>query len=202
VTMTAWIYPNGPQADYAGLLISSETAGFAYGGDFSSNAGQLIYWWNGQSTYTYVSGLVIPSNQWSFVAVVIEPTKASLYLGTNGVLNTAVRSVPHTSEAWAGNGQIGSQGGSPDFRIFNGSIDEVAVFNYAFTPAQVLSLYNSGIGVSLTIQKVGANVQLTWPQGTLLEANSVTGPYLTNTATSPYTFGPTGTMKFFRVKVQ
>src|SRR5206468_1203255 len=140
------------------------------------------------STYAYVSGLVIPSNQWSFVAVVIEPTKASLYLGTNGVLNTAVRSVPHTSEAWAGNGQIGSEGGSPDYRIFDGSIDEVAVFNYAFTPTQVLNLYQHAFAPPLTIQKVGANVQLTWPQGTRLEATSVVGPYTTNNAASPYTF--------------
>ena len=33
-------------------------AGFGYGGSFSGNAGQLIYWWSA-STYTFVSGLVI-----------------------------------------------------------------------------------------------------------------------------------------------
>lgn len=90
--------------------------------------------------------------------------------------------------------------------MFNGTIDEVAVFNYAFTPAQVLSLYNAGLGatpaVTLTIQKVGANVQLNWPQGTLLEANTVTGPFATNLATSPYLFAPTGAAKYFRVRAQ
>jgi len=54
----------------------------------------------------------------------------------------------------------------------------------------------------LVIQKVGANLQLAWPQGTLLEATNVAGPYVTNNATSPYTFTPTEAMKFFRVKVQ
>jgi len=49
---------------------------------------------------------------------------------------------------------------------------------------------------------VGANIQLTWPQGTLLEATNVIGPYTTNNATSPYLFALTGPMKYFRVKIQ
>jgi hypothetical protein len=203
VTLTGWIYPNGSQVDYAGLLVSSSDAGFGYGGDFSGNAGQLIYWWNNGSTYTYQSGLVIPSNQWSFVAVVIEPTKASLYLGSGGALSSAVNSASQTSEAWAGEAHIGHQPGrAADDRVFNGSIDEVAVFNYAFTPAQVLNLYQTAFAPTLTIQKVGANVELTWPQGTLLEASDVSGPYTTNGNSSPYIFTPTDAKKFFRVKVQ
>jgi hypothetical protein len=207
VTMTGWIYPNGAQEDYAGLLTSSEVAGFAYGGEFSANAGQLIYWWNDASTYTFVSGLTIPENQWSFVAVVIEPTKATLYLGTNSVLNSAVDSTPQINQAWGGNGQIGHQlGRGPDSRVFNGSIDEVAVFNYAFTPAQVLNLYNAAFSaipsVTLSIERIGTNVRLSWPQGTLLEALDVSGPWTTNGNASPYTFAPAGAKKFFRVKVQ
>jgi Concanavalin A-like lectin/glucanases superfamily/Immunoglobulin I-set domain len=203
VTMTAWIYSDGAQVDYCGLFeIGGGNAGFAYGGDFSLNAGQLIYWWSG-ATYTFVSGLVIPTNQWSFVAVVIEPTKADLYLGTNGVLNAAEDIALHEIETFGANGEIGHQPGSgPDNRVFNGSIDEVAVFNYAFTPAQVLNLYNAASSFTLNIQKVGANVVLSWPQGTLLEANDVTGPYTTNLNTSPYTLTPGGVKKFYRVGVQ
>jgi hypothetical protein len=209
VTMTAWIYPNGPQPDYAGLFVSGNdgNAGFAYGGDFSTNAGQLIYWWSG-ATYSFVSDLVIPSNQWSFVAVVIDPTNATLYLGSSNILHTAADPTPHGIETFATTAQIGhQQGSSPDDRVFDGSVDEVAVFNYAFTPAQVTNLFNSAFAgpppsVTLSIQKVGANVLLTWPQGTLLEATNITGPYQTNNSLSPYTFGPTGTAKYFRVKVQ
>ena len=203
VTMTAWIHPNGVQSDYAGILVSSSDAGFAYGGDFSSNAGQLIYWWNYGSTYAFVSGLTIPPNQWSFVAVVIEPTKATLYLGAGNTLSTAVNPIAHTSDSWGvGGAQIGGQGSSPDNRIFNGSVDEVAVFNYAFTPAQVLSLFQAGSSVALNIEKVGSNVRLTWPQGTLLEATSLSGPWTTNVNVSPYTFAPSEAKKFFRVKLQ
>jgi hypothetical protein len=203
VTMTAWIHPNDVQVDYAGILVSSSDAGIAYGGDFSGNAGQLIYWWNFGTTYTFVSGLTIPPNQWSFVAVVIEPTKATLYLGTSNTLSTATNPIAHSSEAWGGGtAQIGGHGNSPDFRIFNGSIDEVAVFNYAFTPAEVLGLFQTGSSVTLNIEKVGSDLRLTWPQGTLLEATTLTGPWTTNVNVSPYTFAPSEAKKFFRVKVQ
>jgi hypothetical protein len=126
-----------------------------------------------------------------------------LYLGTSNTLSTAVNPIAHTSDSWgAGTAQIGGQGNRPDSRIFNGSIDEVAVFNYAFTPAEVLSLFQAGSGVTLNIEKVGSNLRLTWPQGTLLEATTVTGPWNTNLNVSPYIFAPSEAKKFFRVKVQ
>jgi hypothetical protein len=58
--------------------------------------------------------------------------------------------------------------------------------------------------VSLSIQKSGANLQISWNPavGTLLEAPSLTGPWTTNGASSPYVVGPTNAMKFYRVLVQ
>jgi hypothetical protein len=55
---------------------------------------------------------------------------------------------------------------------------------------------------ALNIQKVGADVQVTWPIGTLLEADKVTGPWTTNINTSPYKFAPGGSQKFFRLQTQ
>lgn len=58
--------------------------------------------------------------------------------------------------------------------------------------------------VNLAVQTVaGNNLLLTWPQGVLLEATNVTGPWITNsTATSPFTIGPTAPQKYYRVRVQ
>lgn len=56
--------------------------------------------------------------------------------------------------------------------------------------------------VELNIQKAGSNVVLSWPTGTLLEAPSLSGPWTTNSATSPYTNLPVGSQKFYRVLVQ
>jgi hypothetical protein len=40
---------------------------------------------------------------------------------------------------------------------------------------------------------------LTWIGGGLLEATNVSGPWVTNPAVSPFTFAPTGSMKFYRI---
>ncbi len=59
-------------------------------------------------------------------------------------------------------------------------------------PAVTVGITNAGNGV----------FQLAWPQGTLLEATNVVGPWTTNLAASPYFItNPVGN-KFFRVQVQ
>jgi hypothetical protein len=63
----------------------------------------------------------------------------------------------------------------------------------------VLNLYNAALSVNLSIQRLGANVVLTWPVGSLLEATNVAGPWTANNSTSPYTNAPTGPKKFYRV---
>jgi len=209
VTLTAWIYPNTTHADYNGLLMTRNGTTVAAGMHFTSD-NQLGYTWNGgnSETWSFMSELRPPVSEWSFVALVIEPTNASLHLYTTNGTSSTNNAIAHTSESWDGNAQLGGDQETPSWRIFDGVIDEVAVFNYAFTPAQLQSLFNSAFtagpppAVTLTIQPVGANVQLSWPQGTLLEANGILGPWITNNAPSPYTFAPTGSAKFFRVRVQ
>lgn len=67
---------------------------------------------------------------------------------------------------------------------------------------QAASLQGS-VAVNLSLQAVaGNNLQLTWPQGTLLQATNLAGPWVTNSSASPYTFAPTGPQEFFRVIVQ
>ncbi len=57
--------------------------------------------------------------------------------------------------------------------------------------------------VTLTIQRWGTNVALTWPVGTLESAGQVTGNYTNVTgAVSPYTNGTERPQQFYRVKVQ
>lgn len=106
-------------------------------------------------------------------------------------------------EAWGGNARIGRDPGHDD-RVFGGVIDELAVFNRALTPTQILNLYQAGDmpAVRLTIERATPNVRLSWPQGTLQEALSVSGPWTNNpAASSPYVFPPAGLQKFYRVRV-
>jgi hypothetical protein len=57
--------------------------------------------------------------------------------------------------------------------------------------------------VTLTFTVSGGNLILTWPQGTLQSAGSVTGTYGDlPSATSPYSVPLTGPQQFYRVRVR
>ena len=144
VTITGWMNPNGSQADAAGLIFcrgGSTTAGL----NFPPGGGnQLRYTWNG-ARYDVATGLVVPTNQWSFFALVVTPTGATIYLGTNGVLNSFTDSVSLSSQAFDAPFIIGfdpSSGG----RLFKGVIDEVVLYNRSLTPTQIQQLYIGGTG--------------------------------------------------------
>jgi hypothetical protein len=141
--------------------------------------------------------------------MVITPTNATIYYGNPpNPLQSAVNTLAHTSDVFGNNWQIGSDnndGLNDGARNFAGSIDEVVVFTRSLSLTEMQTLYSIGVNgqpVSISIQRSGANVTLTWPRGTLLEADQVTGPWSTNNATSPYTLAPAGSGKFYRVQVK
>jgi hypothetical protein len=70
--------------------------------------------------------------------------------------------------------------------------------------AGFMSLYSASLAYANKLYIVpagGGQVKVTWPAGgTLLQAPTVTGSWTTNSATSPYTFTPTGDQKYFRTQ--
>jgi hypothetical protein len=87
--------------------------------------------------------LVPPLQQWSFVALVISPQTAVVYLcNTNGI-QSATNAIAHTAEAFNTTTLIGDDAadGGNGSRTFNGIMDEVAVFNTSLSRQQVLGLY-------------------------------------------------------------
>jgi hypothetical protein len=211
LTYAMWIYPTGPVENWAGLLMDRGGVGegLGFGGTVNgSGMSELGYTWNQNSTWSYNSGLYPPANQWSFVAMVIAPTQATLYLiNTNGV-QTAVNAIAHDSEEFGVAWHIGddAQGGVDGGRTFPGSIADVSVYLSALSSDQITSLYNTGIGIAppVTLSIAPGNTRsdtLTWTQGILLESTNLAGPWTTNSATSPYTVETTNGSMFFKVKV-
>jgi hypothetical protein len=100
-------------------------------------------------------------------------------------------------------------GGSPDYGTArlqtDANIAHVAVFNQAFTAAQVNGLYNGAYVAgpqTLQIAPSGPNVVLTWQAGTLLQSTNILGPWTpNNAATSPYTVPATNKATFFKLLV-
>lgn len=200
VTIGMWIYPSGVQASSTGLFVNRNPgtqAGLGY-----YNNDRLGYKWNddASATWSFNSGLLIPTDMWSYVAVSITPTSAILYLyNTNGLLS-ATNVTTHNVMSWGGSQSLIRIGTDNSIaRTFNGKIDEVAVFNRALSPAEILQA--TGSAVSLNIVPVGSQLQISWPFGTLLEATSLTEPWTTNSATSPYLVTPVGGAKFYRVQI-
>lgn len=142
VTISAWIYPIGIPADNSGLVFCRPN-GDASGFNFKTG-GQMGYTWNQNNgnTYNWISGLVPPVQQWSFVALVISPDNAVVYLCNSNGVQSATNAVASTAEAFDDITLIGAdpQGG----RVFNGAMDEVAIFNSSLSREQVLQLFFSG----------------------------------------------------------
>jgi hypothetical protein len=182
----------------------------------------LSYTWNNNSstTYNFASGLVIPSNQWSMVALVIYPDKAILYMANTNGLFSATNAIAHTSDVFGNTWQIGhdnNSGNNNGTRNFNGMIDEVAVLTKSISPDRIGAYYQAGIqsGVTITNGTVSpsgmrftsigfANNQtiLQWlGGGTLEEATDLAGPWTASTnqnnpSIMPTTAGP----RFFRLR--
>jgi len=205
VTISAWIYK---AADSEG----SDTAIYYHRGanvfglsvtpDPTTGADALRYTWNGN--FSFATGLILPTNKWALVTMVITPAKASLYLQDDTGLRSTNNVAAHPAATFSATNYVGwDTAGGLLARRWNGLIDELMIFNRALSPSEVNALYLGEPGnVTLSITPSGNNVVVTWSSGTLLESTNITGPWSTNSAaTSPFTAPVDSPQKFYRVQV-
>jgi len=144
VTITAWVNPDGSQAAWSGIAFcrgASTVAGLHFGPGTILN--ELRYTWNNDgSTFGYSTGLSVPTNQWSFVALVVSPTNSVIYLGTNGTLNASTQTINLPKQAFDSSLLIGYDPSSGS-RLFKGKLDEIAIFSRSLTADDVQQLYAS-----------------------------------------------------------
>ncbi|MEI6487765.1 MAG: GEVED domain-containing protein [Bacteroidota bacterium] len=138
MTAEAWIYPVAyPDATYNGVVCWGPR--YCYGSTFllsiqSNGRPSMATWCN---DFVPNSGPTAVLNQWNHIACVLNGTSVTLYI--NGVpISGTLASTPNVQSS---NLAIGSTdyGG----RYFNGKIDEVKIYNYALTPAQILNSMNN-----------------------------------------------------------
>jgi len=185
VTITMWIYPTANEPASAGLLMNRPFgAGFGFGTTLNgSGMPELGYTWNtnAASTWGYNSGLYPSINQWSFVALVVQPSAATIYLyyidpnTGNPDLYSAENAIQHSLAPFNTPSTIGTDSNSPAqelTRAFTGSIDEVAVYNTALTSQQVLALFGEATGVSQIPPTASAPVGA--PSGGVLASTNLT----------------------------
>lgn len=208
--------------------------GYGQGYGLRNDAGNIRFQWgaydstNGVKTATWDTGLIPPANDWTFVALVVEGTNATVYMGTktsfssaasadqgglydpeNGGYMTIVSSttlgesnlrlgVGRNPIPWADDGN-----GAP-WESVGGTWSDVAVFYQVLTANQIKGLFLAGNGLWIEgIPDGFGNLNLNWLSGfTLQEASSVTGPWSDiGAATPPYSVSiATIGNKFYRVK--
>ncbi len=207
VTIMCWCYPMGTQP-YRSSLVFTRGAPANAGGLQYLNTTTLGYTWNNNAntTYNFNSGLVVPSNSWSMCAMVISPSSCVLYLfnPTNG-LRSATNAIAHTPDqfGYPGVWRIGDDSSTANGgHGFIGKIDEVAVFPKSLTRSELLNLCGVATSPTVTIQRSGTDLILTWSLGTLKSAPALTGPWTSVTTSSPYTVTPTSaSQEFFRLTI-
>ena len=125
------------------------------------STGVLRYHWDGK--WDWSSGLVLPAGQWAYVALVVEPSKATLYLddGNGNGMQTAVHAGTHDNTGF-GILSIGSDASNYGWRPFRGEIDEVAVYSRSLSSAEVenqhLMAYSGPTAARIVSQPVSRTV--------------------------------------------
>jgi hypothetical protein len=111
---------------------------------YTGNAGGIIFvvgWGTSAGQYTLsADGGNIWNNNWRHVVGTYDGSNIKLYIdGVQSGANVAeTRKINYTTA----NLYVGSFDGSSGFN-FNGTIDDVRIYNYSLSPQQILSLYNN-----------------------------------------------------------
>ena len=173
VTFICWVFPFTNQNNPSGLVFCR--SGSTVSGSQIGGGNAFDYTWNGlASTYDYGSGLTVPTNIWSLVALTTTSSNAVLYVFNANGWSSATNSVPNAIQSFFGGFSLGAdpQPSTLPGRIFNGEMDEVAVFNYPLSSSQLNQLFFAATNIvssvittpTKIVFSVSANqLTLSWP---------------------------------------
>ena len=226
MTFTMWV--NGGVR-----LMARNGYGQGYGLENQGGNALRFYWGaynstNGVRTAQWDTGLSAPQDQWAFVALVVEGTNATVYVGSKlsftsastvdigGVYdpeNGGYMTIVDSSALGESNLRLGvgrnpipwaDDGNGAPWTSSAGTWSDIAVFYQALSANQIKGLFLAGNGLWIEgTPDGGGNLNLNWLSGfTLQEAANVTGPWTDiGTAAPPYSV-PISNLgnKFYRVK--
>jgi len=173
MTFTMWVNNNG-----SGLqLLADNSYGNEYGLQ-NDGSGNLQFSWagydpNGQTSFEWDSGLNLPANTWTFVALVVQPTEVTVYLGvtnqplvsvnsgpladSNGAYtnsdSTTLGDTPYLTPLAVGRNPLPYAEGTPaqSWLSQSGTWSDVAIFYQALTPTQITNLFQAAGNVYVPV---------------------------------------------------
>jgi len=195
-----------PSDNAVETLMSHGVANWAM--NLDGGNGHLV--WDLHNAGSITSTNVLNDGQWHMAAGVFDGTTSYLYvdggLNSSGTVAAGLTGSPDSDLYLGGNADYTNVGSNE--RYFAGALAQAACFTNALSAVQIQQLYSIGAPqppvVNLTIQWSGNNLLLSWPQGTLLEAPTVNGPWTTNSSAAPPScqVSPTDSQMFYRVQVR
>ncbi len=138
-TWSAWIKLNSLNGSPSGDTIFSNGSYSPWFG-IANTTGRVVIYWAGANTFTNS----ITAGSWNYVVLKRQGSTISSYI--NGVLDPTTFTIA-TSMANAV-GYMGTSGSSITQDLTNGLVDQVRIYNYARTPAQIAWEYNKGAPVA------------------------------------------------------
>jgi hypothetical protein len=150
ITLMAWVYPTRLSEKVKGII-----AKWCYSGGnersylmatSETNNGirfQLSPDGTGENEKTLISDVGLEKNKWTHIACVWDGSNMVIYL--NGVEHG---SIPYNQNIHAGRGKVDigtlDEEADPN-RVFNGIVDDVAIFNIALTKKQINNIMETGL---------------------------------------------------------
>lgn len=132
MTLCGWVKPNRAGA-WDGIIFSrsaSNTMGLSINGNK-----EAAYHWAG-TRWQYRSGLHVRDMEWSFVALVIEPTKATLVVNDANSVNEEAE-LEHPARPIEAGFTLGGDSPGWGARNMNGTVDDLRVYTRALTLAEL-----------------------------------------------------------------
>jgi len=139
ITVCSWIKPSLVGNTFQRIVAKSNGANGAGGYALALNPSDKSFYLllNG-SLDTFVT-TSISANNWYFICGTADGTKTRIYLNSSIIKENSLVTIPGSN---ANSLRVGSDAGIAS-REFNGSIDEVMIFNRALNETEVSEIYNS-----------------------------------------------------------
>jgi hypothetical protein len=153
ITFVCWVLGTALEPNPSGLFenrSSAGSSGYQLAGNGAVN--NLDYNWGGSSSaYNYGDPMGFTTDQWGMAVCEITPQNAQFYLyGLNGFIGAATNNFNSQIESFFGGNEIGSDPNGGTGRILHGQMNELAIFNYDLSPAQLSALYFAATNGALT----------------------------------------------------
>jgi hypothetical protein len=207
-TIMGWFNINPNQYPFTAPDGRASLFGQEYAAELGFYGTSNLYFYSTGLTGAVITDTGFTPGQWTFVAAVSDTAAntTTLYLNGQSVGTPLAASTGAYNNYLFSIGKNVADKPSPgvDIAFFPGSLDEVAAFDHALSPATILALYQTAIGTitapfKISIASQAGHLQVTWPAGHLEAATSLTGPWTAvSGAVSPYTVPQTNSRTFYR----